>query len=60
MAIVDVEVPSGFVFTGYRFLDNGAVAAELERVDARGSNVVFYFNDVRGLTILTLSSDFLF
>ena len=43
MAIVDVEIPSGYVFTDY-YDYNGVV----ERRDVRGSNVVFYINEVRG------------
>ena len=43
MAIVDVEIPSGYVFTDYHDF-NGVV----ERRDVRGSNIVFYINEVRG------------
>ena len=42
MAIVDVEIPSGYVFTGH-----DDVSGVIERREARGSNVVFYINDVR-------------
>ena len=41
MVIVDVEVPSGYVYSGHE--DTGGV---IERTDRRGSSVVFYINEV--------------
>ena len=43
MAIVDVEIPSGYRYTIH--LPNPAI----ERVDVRGSNAVFYISGVRQL-----------
>ena len=67
MAVVDVEVPSGYIYTGWRFADEfvsvtlpietaamsymyimfvQADNAEVERVESRGANVIFYFESV--------------
>lgn len=41
MAIVDVEIPSGFQHVEHTDLDNA-----IERTDIRGDNAVFYINGV--------------
>ncbi len=46
MAIVDVESPSGYIYSTWRFQDESGRNADLERVEKKGSNVVFYFNEV--------------
>ena len=40
MAIVDVEIPSGYMYNEFQG------DADVERVERRGSNVIFYFNEV--------------
>ena len=40
MAIVDVEIPSGYIYNEFQG------DADVERVERKGSNVVFYFNEV--------------
>ncbi|XP_064400639.1 C3 and PZP-like alpha-2-macroglobulin domain-containing protein 8 [Halichondria panicea] len=47
MAIVDVEIPSGYLFSHHELADQIA-GAELERFEPRGTSVVFYFNNVPG------------
>ena len=42
MAIVDVEIPSGYVFVQYS--DSRRV---VERQETRGSNAIFYISSVR-------------
>ena len=42
MAIVDVEIPSGYVFD--KLYDPSKV---VQRHEVRGSNAVFYINEVR-------------
>ena len=46
MAIVDVETASGYAFTDWRFKSEFRDNADLERVERKGSNVIFYFNEV--------------
>ena len=48
MAIVDVEIPSGFVYTG--FSDSRRV---IERQEIRGSNAIFY---ISGVSIYPISA----
>ena len=44
MAIVDVEIPSGYECVEYK--DPGVI----ERHEIRGDNAVFYINEVRRIT----------
>jgi alpha-2-macroglobulin len=46
MAIVDVEIPSGYEYVGHT--SNTAI----ERVDVRGSNAVFYINGINGTIVI--------
>ena len=40
MVIVDVEIPSGYVFAGYN------EANFIQRQETRGANAIFYINEV--------------
>lgn len=44
MAIVDVEIPSG-----YRYVEHTDLDDAVERTDVRGDNVVFYLNGVSSM-----------
>ena len=46
MAIVDVELPSGYTYSDHRVTLGDDT---IERTDVRGSNAIFYFNEVRKL-----------
>lgn len=41
MAIVDVEIPSG-----YQYVEHTDISNAIERTDVRGDNAVFYINGV--------------
>ena len=45
MAIVDVEIPSGYVYLGYRVSDSKNDT--IEREEVRGDNAIFYLSEVR-------------
>ena len=49
MAIVDVEIPSGYQYVQHR------ANIAIERVDVRGSNAVFYINGVKLIGNISMS-----